>query len=488
MFLCPRCSTGLTRMEADRVVSWACPGCDGRAVALSVLRETAPRGFANGLWAASAEAKPVQRRRCPICTYPMVEVLAPVGPAVEVDVCRACQFAWFDPKELDGVAPAPEETEPLPEIPPDPRWVVAMAKVEMLAKRHRAEVGPEPDAGWKFWPGLLGLPIEWDDRPLTRVPVVTWTVGALIMVVSVAAFLTNLSAAVRHLGLVPADPWRHGGLTLLTSFLLHGGVLHLVGNLYFLLVFGDTVEEDLGRRRYVSLIVGAALAGDLVHGMFDLRHEVPVVGASTAISGIIVFYALRFPQARLGLLLRFWLVMVFRWLTFPAWAGLIGWVALQLLAAARQMAGLTSISALGHLGGAVVGVAFWLRSRAAARPGKAPGAEEGWGWLRRQPRYGLAVAMIFAAVLVLVIGLGAPPGLSIGVGVLFVAAQLAYCHRFRIIDDWMWAVLAGMLAYWVFLTRSVVGWDRSIALASAVSGFVVAYRVLRDRDRALLDD
>lgn len=462
MFLCPRCSKGLVRIEADRVVSWACPGCDGRAVALPVLRETAPLGFASGLWAASAEAKSIPRRRCPICTHPMIEVLAPVGPAVEVDVCRICQFVWFDPKELDGVAPTPEETEPLPEIPPDPRWALAMVRVELIAKRHRAEVGPEPEADWKFWPGLLGLPIEWDDRPLARVPVVTWTVGALMVVVSVAAFLVDLGAAIRQLGLVPADPWRHGGLTLLTSFLLHGGLLHLVSNLYFLLVFGDNVEEDIGRGGYVGLIVGAALAGDLVHGMFDPRPDVPVVGASTAISGIIVFYALRFPQARLALLLRFWLLMKFRWLRFPAWTGLIGWVALQLLGAWQQLSGLASVSALGHLGGALVGAGFWLWSRSAtathpARPNKTAAAEEGWDRLSQDPRYGLAVAMIFAAMLVLVSGLAAPRTLSIVAGMLFVAAQFAYCHRFRVVDDWMWAILVGMLAYWVFLTSSFHG-------------------------------
>jgi membrane associated rhomboid family serine protease len=422
----------------------------------------------------------------------MVEILAPVGPPVELDVCRPCQFAWFDPKEIDGVAPAPEETEPLPEIPPDPRWVLAMAKVEAIAKRYRAEVGPEPAVGWKFWPGFLGLPIEWEDRPLARVPVVTWTLTALIAVVSIVAFLGDLSAAGRRLGFVPVDPLRHWGLTLVTSFLLHGGIWHLAANLYFLLVFGDNVEEDLGRRRYVGLLVGAALAGDLFHGLFDLRPGMPVVGASTAISGIIVYYALRFPEARLGLLFRVWFVVVVRWIRFPAWVGLIGWVALQMLGVRRQVLGPTTISALGHLGGAAVGAAVWLWSRpgAALRPegsGGAPGTEDGWAWLRQEPRYGLAVAMILVAVLVLLIALGGSPGLGVGVGLLFVAAQFAYCYRFRIIDDWMWAVLAALLGFWYFVTRGVP-WVRSIGLAAAVSGFVVAYRVLRDRDRALLDD
>jgi membrane associated rhomboid family serine protease len=360
-----------------------------------------------------------------------------------------------------------------------------MAQVELIAKRHRAEVGPEPDADWKFWPALLGLPVEWEDRRLGRVLTATWTLAALMTMMTVGAFLGDPRAAIEHLGLVPADPWRYGGLTLVTSFLLHGGILHLVSNLYFLLMFGDDVEDDLGRWPYAGMIVAGALAGDLLHATLDPRPRVPLVGASTAISAMIVFYGLRFPQARLGLLLRFWFVRV-RWVRFPAWAGLIGWVGLQLLGAWQQISGFSNVSALGHLGGAAAGFAFWVRARPTGEvAGGTAGPTDVWAWLGRDPQHRLAIAMIVVGALVVV--LMRPLGLGVGTGALFLAAQLAYCSRFEVVDDWLWAFLTALLAFWFFLTRGVP-WDAAVALASAVGGFVVAYRVLRARDRALLED
>jgi len=148
---------------------------------------------------------------------------------------------------------------------------------------------------------------------------------------------------------------------LLTSFLLHGGILHLVSNMYFLLVFGDNVEDALGKAGYLGLIVAAALVGDLLHVIFDPRPQIPVVGASGGISGVILYYALKFPRAALGILLR--ILFYFRWVSLPAYVYVGFWVLLQILGAFQQVAGVTNVSALAHLGGASVGAAAWLLTR-----------------------------------------------------------------------------------------------------------------------------
>lgn len=173
---------------------------------------------------------------------------------------------------------------------------------------------------------------------------------------SVAAF-THLDAVVGRWGFIPAEAFRWGGLTLLTSFFLHGGIWHLVGNLYFLLIFGDNVEDYIGRWRFGALILGSAIAGDLVHLLFDPGSDVPAIGASGGISGILLFYALRFPQARLGFLFRF--SFDFRWIQIPAWGALAFWLGLQLLLLWFQWKGVGQVAATAHLGGALAGVGFW---------------------------------------------------------------------------------------------------------------------------------
>src|SRR4030095_6138117 len=114
------------------------------------------------------------------------------------------------------------------------------------------------------------------------------------------------NTAVQAFGFIPTEAWRYGGLTILTSFFLHGSILHLIGNLYFFLIFGDDVEDYLGRWRYVLVILTATVLGDIVHLLANANSTVPAIGASGGISGVIVFYALQFPRARVGILFRFY--------------------------------------------------------------------------------------------------------------------------------------------------------------------------------------
>ncbi len=179
--------------------------------------------------------------------------------------------------------------------------------------------------------------------------------------VLVLVFLLTLHClrqAVDEFGMVPAQFWRHGGITLLSSFFLHGGFLHLLGNVYFLLIFGDNVEDDLGRQRFALLLVAATLVGSLAHILGEPRSMIPAIGASGGISGVIVYYALRFPHARLGFLIWFWTWV--RWCYLPAYAALILWLMLQFWLAFHQLVGIGEVSALAHLGGAVVGVGAWF--------------------------------------------------------------------------------------------------------------------------------
>ena len=166
----------------------------------------------------------------------------------------------------------------------------------------------------------------------------------------------NLDDAVQAFAFYPDNILRMLGLTTLTACFLHGDVFHLLGNLYFLWVFGDNVEIALGRVRFAVLLMGGAVLGCLVHAIFDPQSSVPLIGASCAISGVMVYYALSFPQARIAMLVGGW----WRPVSMPA-IGYIGfWVVLQLVGVFEQVHGLTQVSALGHIGGAVAGLLMWF--------------------------------------------------------------------------------------------------------------------------------
>jgi membrane associated rhomboid family serine protease len=245
---------------------------------------------------------------------------------------------------------------------------MALAKVQQLAEQAR---GPDfdsapPDEWWKSIAAFFGMPVEFDAPAEERRPVVTWFLAALIITASVYSFF-HLHDIVQRFGLIPAQALRQHGLTFVTSFFLHAGIIHLVGNMYFLLVFGDDAENFLGRLRYLTLIAAAAFIGDVVHIASDPNSTIPCIGASGGIAGVITFYALSFPQAKLGFLWRYF--FYFHWIRLPAWFVFVLWIIFQIIGAYEQKIGISSVSSFAHLGGAAVGLAAWAvcrRTRVAA--------------------------------------------------------------------------------------------------------------------------
>ena len=218
------------------------------------------------------------------------------------------------------------------------------------------------------------MPVEFDVPAQERRPVVTWFLAGLIVTASVHAFF-HLQEAFQLFGLIPAQAFRLHGLTFVTSFFLHAGIIHLVGNMYFLLVFGDDVEKFLGPLRFSTLIAIAAFVGDLMHIASTPNSTIPCIGASGGIAGVITFYALAFTQAKIGFLLRYF--YYFRWIRLPAWFVFVLWIVFQIIGAYEQKVGISSVSSFAHLGGAAVGLAAWAVCRrssvsVAATQGTAP--------------------------------------------------------------------------------------------------------------------
>ncbi len=132
--------------------------------------------------------------------------------------------------------------------------------------------------------------------------------------------------------------------TVFTSMFVHGGILHLAGNMLFLYIFGDNVEDSLGHVRFLIFYLLCGLAGTAVHIGLDSGSTIPMVGASGAISGIMGAYILLYPRARVLTLVIFFFITV---IEIPAYWFLAIWFALQFF------------GGMGTVGGGGGGVAFW---------------------------------------------------------------------------------------------------------------------------------
>ncbi len=341
---------------------WICAGCGGQAVSVALLRHTIGEGRVQTLWAQAIRAGN-NGKSCPICLRAMSPVTMGVpGKELDLNVCKRCEFVWFDACEYEAIPPAPDANETarleIAKLPEAAREELAIYRAQQIKDEARLE-NTEPDSNWKIVPALLGLPVEMESDPLTQIPVATYSLSLLITAISVLAF-SHLNDAVQNFGLIPNEALRDGGLTFVTSFFLHAGIFHLASNLYFLIVFGVHVENYLGPRRWLILVGLAAFVGNILHITFDPHGDIPCIGASGGIAGLIAFYAFKFPHAKLGFRPFIGFVFVPSWLQLPAWSVFIFWFLLQSIGVIEQISGFSAVSSLAHLGGTAVGIGLWV--------------------------------------------------------------------------------------------------------------------------------
>jgi membrane associated rhomboid family serine protease len=203
-----------------------------------------------------------------------------------------------------------------------------------------------------------------DDNPTRTTPFVNY---ALIVACGLA-FFWQLSlgheASVYALGLIPDVLFGRARLpaeiavvpawsTVFTSMFMHGGWMHLIGNMLYLWIFGDNVEDRLGHGRFFAFYLLAGIAAALAQALPDPHSQVPMVGASGAISGVLGAYLLLYPRAHVLVLIP--LGPFSQLVRMPAMLVLGLWFALQLLSEAFATAG-AGVAFRAHIGGFVAGM------------------------------------------------------------------------------------------------------------------------------------
>jgi membrane associated rhomboid family serine protease len=197
-----------------------------------------------------------------------------------------------------------------------------------------------------------------DTQPSYSKPVVT----TIVIAVNILIFLYEASldpytqnAFMDRYGLVPV----HFHVSaIFTSMFMHAGWLHVLGNMWFLWIFGDNIEDILGHEKYLGFYLACGVVAALSQVFFNVDSRVPMVGASGAIAGVMGAYLVKFPQSQIKTL-----VFLFIFITFidvPAWLMLIYWFAVQFFSGIGSL-GDSTVSQGGtaffaHVGGFLTGI------------------------------------------------------------------------------------------------------------------------------------
>ncbi len=224
-----------------------------------------------------------------------------------------------------------------------------------------------------------------DNNPRQTMPMVTIALivaNSLVFLRELTLDEASTSLMIGNLGLIPSRTvafFSGGPVTVsqalapfLTSMFLHGGWMHLIGNMWFLWIFGDNVEDRVGHMRFVLLYLCCGFAGSLAHMLSSPASSVPTVGASGAIAGVLGAYLITYPRAKV-----LTLIPIFFFITtveIPAFLFLFGWFAYQFffgvvsLGPEGQMGG--GVAWFAHIGGFLAGVPLMLWARS-GRPARA---------------------------------------------------------------------------------------------------------------------
>ena len=204
----------------------------------------------------------------------------------------------------------------------------------------------------------------YDDNPHNQRPYVTWTLMALCIIVY-AIQITRPGQGgdvmVYALGFVPAQMFTDSALpgavekvpswlSILTYMFLHGGIMHLAGNLLYLWIFGDNVEVAMGRFRFLMFYLLTGVLAALGHAMLETQGEIPMIGASGAISGLLGAYVMLFPRANVRTLM-----FPYGFISVPAMVVLAIWFALQVFNGLGASSGEASVAFWAHVAGFIAG-------------------------------------------------------------------------------------------------------------------------------------
>jgi membrane associated rhomboid family serine protease len=196
-----------------------------------------------------------------------------------------------------------------------------------------------------------------DTEPSYSRPVVT----ILIILLNVLVFFYEYSLDpgqrelfIQSYGLVPD---RFSFANVMTSMFLHGGWMHIIGNMWFLWIFGDNIEDTLGHGKYLFFYLACGVVAGLTQYIVNVYSRVPMVGASGAIAGVMGAYMVKFPHSRIRTLVFF---IFITFLDIPAWVMLIYWFGTQLLSGITSVESRQAVQGgtafFAHVGGFIAGL------------------------------------------------------------------------------------------------------------------------------------
>jgi membrane associated rhomboid family serine protease/Zn-finger nucleic acid-binding protein len=374
---CPDCQVLMTPYSCQNVVIDRCSACDGiwfDHLEFGVFKRTLD---AHDLSKIESIEKPVVAdaiciSECPKCREPLVDINYSYNSGVKINKCVKCRGLWLPIHQTLNLIELAKISQA---IGPDLKGLAKESEAHHEEVKRAKAIGkmgkqlnqsvPWWSYGWmQYLPVILPL---YDENPRIAFPFST--VGLIVINAVIFLWMSfgdmQMTQIYDTYALQAAEAFKFQSLhTFLTSMFIHAGVLHFLGNMFFLWTFGDNVEEKLGTSKYLLFFLMTGVVAGIAQTSVSPDSMLPILGASGAISGIMGAYIVLFPHVNIKTLFLGYIV------DLPTWCYLGLWFALQLLwAAVDSGSEAGGVGWFAHIGGFACGfVLAKLLSRQVNRP------------------------------------------------------------------------------------------------------------------------
>ena len=357
--ICPFCSTKLTELKSTTALIDICLNCKGMwfdsgefvdfVRTLTESEEISPKTpqLFKEQMIQTLDTIKEKDKICPRCNQKLKKFNYAYDSNVFLDKCPHCQGMWVDGGEVKEVARYLKE---------DPR-ITTIAEgliqrnetLEDLTELSKTLMDTNPAA--LFMPKII-LPLG-DELVAHKFPKISLSIIGLCILVFIGQiiFVSEPKAFMQSFGAITTKILKGEAFySLFSSMFLHGGILHLLGNMFFFWIFGDNVEDRFSNLGYITFYLACGLAADFMHIFLNASSDIPAIGASGAISGVMGAYFVFYPKARIKTL------FINRILYIPAFLWLGTWFLFQVIFGfIYKSADVSNIAWFAHIGGFVFG-------------------------------------------------------------------------------------------------------------------------------------
>lgn len=306
--------------------------------------------------------RPFREILCPRCNTALQSFNYAYDSGIVLDHCPNCGGIWANKNAIEDILTFLKQRNPKLEKLGKSYLENSRERQIWIDLKDASSTMRENGFFWQFRP-LIVLPLG-DDNPREHFPGVTIALILINIIIFICemVFVSDPQSFFNRYGSIPLNI-AHGKnlFTVLTSMFIHGSPLHVLGNMFFLWIFGDNIEDVFRPLKFVILYLICGISGDILHTITHLGSNIPAIGASGAISGLMGVYFAMFPMARIKIFFVHRIIYLPALFYLGMWIFLqsvYGWVEITL----RDM-GLVDVSNIGffaHIGGFIIGMSVAL--------------------------------------------------------------------------------------------------------------------------------